>query len=418
MQVPALFADLISQDPAVQANRRKREVASTSSRAEDLAGLTLETYRRTCDLESLQQDYERLNRVSTLPLPFTLYEWHSAWCKHFLSSQGAIKDSLIVDVVRTASGECVGIVPMVHTRRSLGPCTVSSLNLLGADRALTEIQMPLIAAGFHTDVARVVQQHLAMIERWDWSQWMGVSPAFIQALSGATELRAQPCLIDYVLDVPADWETLRKTLRRNIRESLRHCYNSLKRDDLSFTFVTLTEAHDIQAGLDTFLRLHALRAGMEGAVVHPNHFASVDSRAFLRDVCGRLAARGMTRVFQLVIQGEVVATRIGFVLGDTLYLYYSGYDPAWSKYSVMTTTLAEIIKFAMGQGIRTVNMSPGTDVSKTRWGPREIPITHVIQVARRPRSRAARFLYEHSRRSAAKGGWAAKLLMRARREWT
>jgi CelD/BcsL family acetyltransferase involved in cellulose biosynthesis len=231
-------------------------------------------------------------------------------------------------------------------------------------------------------------------------------------------MRAQPALIDYVLDLPTDWESLRKSLKRNIRESLRHCYNSLKRDNLQFTFTTLSEVQDIQAGVDTFLRLHALRAGLAGAVMHPNHFASADSQAFLRDVCARLAARGMTRVFQLVINGEPVATRIGFVLGDTLYLYYSGYDPAWSKYSVMTTTLAEIIKFAIGQGIRTVNMSPGTDISKTRWGPREIAITRMIQVDKRLRSRAARFLYEQSRRSAAKGGWAAKLFGRARREWT
>jgi CelD/BcsL family acetyltransferase involved in cellulose biosynthesis len=413
-----LFADLTKQDTPVRANRRERNVASMNARVAEASGLTLETYRRASDLEPLREDYERLNSETALPLPFTLYEWHSAWCKHFLSSEAPIKDSLIIHVVRMANGQCVGIVPMVHTRRSVGPFTVASLNLLCADPALTEIQMPLIAAGFHTDVARLVQQHLGTIGRWDWSQWMGVTPVFIQAFSASTLVRSQPCLQDYVLDLPADWETLRKSLKRNIRQSLRHCYNSLKRDNLQFTFVTLADPQEIQAGLDTFLRLHTLRAGLPGAVVHPNHFASTDSQAFLRDVCARLADRGMTRVFQIVINGEVVATRIGFVLGDTLYLYYSGYDPAWSKYSVMTTTLTEIIKFAIGQGMRTVNLSPGTDVSKTRWGPRQIGIARIIQVDKRLRSRAARFLYEHSLRSAAKGGWAAKLLGRARRGWT
>ncbi|HTB67216.1 MAG TPA: GNAT family N-acetyltransferase [Steroidobacteraceae bacterium] len=401
----------------MRANRPIRKAASAKPRAVGLSGLTLETYERSCDLESLREDYAHLNSETTLPLPFTLHEWHSAWCAHFMSSDTAIKDSLIVQVVRMASGQCVGIVPMVHTRRSVGPFAVASLNLLCADPALTEIQMPLIAAGFHAEVARLVQQHLGTIGHWDWSQWMGVTPAFIQALSGSTQVQAQPCLLDYVLDLPADWETFRKKLKRNIRESLRHCYNSLKRENLQFTFATLSEPPDIQAGLDTFLRLHELRARLGGAVTHPNHFASAESQAFLRDVCARLAARGMTRVFQLEINGQPVASRIGFVLGDTLYLYYSGYDPAWSKYSVMTTTLAEIIKFAIGQGIRTVNMSPGTDISKTRWGPREIPITRMIQVDKRLRSRVARFLYEQSMNSAATGGWAAKLFGRARRKW-
>jgi hypothetical protein len=42
-----------------------------------------------------------------------------------------------------------------------------------------------------------------------------------------------------------------------------------------------------------------------------------------------------------------MATRIGFVLGKTLYLYYSGYDVKMRKYSIMTTTVCETIKYAI-----------------------------------------------------------------------
>jgi len=56
-------------------------------------------------------------------------------------------------------------------------------------------------------------------------------------------------------------------------------------------------------------------------------------------------------------------------VGDALYLYYSGYDPAFGDYSVMTTTVAEAIKYAIEHGFRRVNLSTGSDVSKTRWNP-------------------------------------------------
>jgi CelD/BcsL family acetyltransferase involved in cellulose biosynthesis len=81
---------------------------------------------------------------------------------------------------------------------------------------------------------------------------------------------------------------------------------------------------------------------------------------------------GGALVFQLLIEGKVVATRIGFRSGRSLYLYYSGYDPELSRYSVMTTLLAETLKWAIERQLATVNLSFGNDVSKTRWRPESV----------------------------------------------
>jgi hypothetical protein len=51
----------------------------------------------------------------------------------------------------------------------------------------------------------------------------------------------------------------------------------------------------------------------------------------------RASEVGSAKLFELLVEGEVVASRIGFVLGDNLYLYFSGYHPRMSRYSVMTT---------------------------------------------------------------------------------
>ena len=63
--------------------------------------------------------------------------------------------------------------------------------------------------------------------------------------------------------------------------------------------------------------------------------------------------------------------RIGLISGDSVYFYYSGYDTAYSKYSVMTTTVAEGIKHCIESGFKTINLSTGRDVSKERWSPEE-----------------------------------------------
>jgi CelD/BcsL family acetyltransferase involved in cellulose biosynthesis len=395
--------------------RLERESASRRALAGQLSGLTIAAFTCGADLESLRGDYDEMNRAAALPLPFTLYEWHRAWCEHFLVATESIQDSVLIYVVRTATGQCVAIVPMIRTERSIGPFKVATLDLIGADEALTEIRTPLIAPGFHATVARIVERQLATIERWDWIQWSGATPAIARGLAGSMDIRWQKPVLDYVLDLPADWESFRKALKRNIRESLRHCYNSLKRDGLEFSLRTLSRPEEMAAGLDQFFRLHTMRAGLEGAISHPDHFTAPSARAFLRDVCTRLAARDTTRIFQLIVDGQVVATRIGFLTGDTLYLYYSGFDTAWARYSVMTTALAEIIKLSIAQGVQTINLSPGTDVGKTRWGARAIPIGQLVQVARRFRSRVARLGYEQATTSKTRTGWIAKVLSGVRR---
>jgi CelD/BcsL family acetyltransferase involved in cellulose biosynthesis len=99
-------------------------------------------------------------------------------------------------------------------------------------------------------------------------------------------------------------------------------------------------------------------------------------------------------VFELNIGGQVVASRIGFVVGDTLYMYYSGFKPCWARYSVTTTILAEAIKYAIACGLKTVDLSPGRNVSKTRWSPREVLYEHAVQFRGGRRTHWARFVYQ------------------------
>jgi CelD/BcsL family acetyltransferase involved in cellulose biosynthesis len=74
----------------------------------------------------------------------------------------------------------------------------------------------------------------------------------------------------------------------------------------------------------------------------------------------------------LIINGQAVATRIAFVQEDTLYTYFSGFDPQYRKYSVATTLLAEILRYAIRNGLAFVNLSTGRDESKLRWRPKEV----------------------------------------------
>jgi CelD/BcsL family acetyltransferase involved in cellulose biosynthesis len=127
------------------------------------------------------------------------------------------------------------------------------------------------------------------------------------------------------------------------------------------------------------------------------------------------------RLFQLKIGADIVAIRVGFVVGDSVYLYYSGFDPAWARYSVMTTTLAEALKYAMAAGLKTANLSLSPDQSKLRWRPRVVEY-HSASVRRdRLISRIAHRVYlgalETLRTDRGVQARLLRSLVRARRDW-
>lgn len=90
-------------------------------------------------------------------------------------------------------------------------------------------------------------------------------------------------------------------------------------------------------------------------------------RTFITDVAHRMAEQNQLRIFELEVAGTVVASRMAFLLGDELYLYYSGYDLEWRKHSIMTTLMCECFKWAIENGIAVINLSKGKDPSKLRW---------------------------------------------------
>ena len=126
--------------------------------------------------------------------------------------------------------------------------------------------------------------------------------------------------------------------------------------------------------------------------------------------------RAAVRLFARRIGSEVVAMRLGFLEGDNLYLYYSGFDPRWGRYGVMTTAVAEAIKYAIERGIRTLSLSPTIDVSKSRWDPRVVEYGSACESNVGLRSRLACDAYISSRSGV---GYPSKLLrlVTGRRAW-
>jgi CelD/BcsL family acetyltransferase involved in cellulose biosynthesis len=383
-------------------------------------GVSVEVVTTPQRLAELTADYDQLYRKANVTLPFQLQEWHIAWWNAFASSSLRIRDRLLFHVVRSAADGCVGLVPLVLSERpGRGPIRIGTLALIGTDPYITELRKPTVVPTFESAVATAVQRSLKKESHWDWAHWTGFGEEFSRELARSGGVEPMEESLDYVLDLAPTWDEFKSGLKRNIRESIRHCYNSLKRDGITLEFSIAKQGPELRQALDAFVRLHSARAGLDDTVAHPDRFAAASTRTFLYDVCERLAARDIVRVLIIKLQGEVVAARVAFEINDSLYLYYSGYDPQWRKYSVMTTLVTEAVKYAIDRKLKTVNLSAGTDVSKTRWGARPVPFPEAMQLRDRARSKLASKLYRTAM-TADRNHPLVRMLVRAlpRRNWS
>jgi CelD/BcsL family acetyltransferase involved in cellulose biosynthesis len=256
---------------------------------------------------------------------------------------------------------------------------------------------------------RLTLQSLIQRGQWDWVEFAAYGDdlqVWEQALATAdVKVKA---VVEQRTDVPVmhlaeSWPQLRTRLRRNVKQSIRHAYNAPQRDGMAYSYREHRSVDGLDDVIDNFLRLHRLRAReMPTKVPHCDQFGHPAAELFLRRVTHRLAAAGMLNIGVLEIDQQCAAVRINFEVDDTLYLYYSGFDPQWWRYSVMTFIVVEAVKSAIDRGLRAVNFSPGIDQAKSRWDVELVPLLRfsVVNVGRHSRKRYAiyRLLRGRSRR--------------------
>jgi CelD/BcsL family acetyltransferase involved in cellulose biosynthesis len=334
-------------------------------------------------LEAARNTWEDLLAQNESDNPFMTWDWLSTWHEHLA------RGPLNILVAREA-GDVIGFVPLerVAYRLPLG-IRVPTLQMIGRGSYQYELRSIVAAPGREVDVLGAAVTHLAQGRpRWYCTVLDGFTPgsnahrAVQRLVEDRVEDVQQTDVTAHVLDLPTSWEAFRGGLKRNIKESLRRCYNSLSREGHVYSFEVWDEPERLPEAMDRFMALHTMRAEhQDGTVKHRSYFQTPQERAFLHAVAPRLLERGILHPCFLRVDGEIVAARLTLELRGQLYLYHSGFDPRWWKYSVATTITAECLKWAIERGLSRANLSVGQDVSKTRWGPREVQYRSVVMLA-------------------------------------
>jgi CelD/BcsL family acetyltransferase involved in cellulose biosynthesis len=344
-------------------------------------------------LQGLARTWHELYAHSGCRLPFLHLSWIENWWEIFGRSTRFVHNELMVLTVHDRN-HLIGVLPLYRSTYGLGSTMgFRYVRPLGSDPNLTEVRTALILPGKETVALEAIGRHFAEhLSSWDLLNWSSfpdrVAPSPLLPGRPVSTARHPPVEM-FLVNLPGSWEAFVAPLTRNTKEAIRRAHNALKRDGLDAEFQVVSAPEEILELLPQFLDLHGRRADLAGAVNHPNVFRPDHHQEFLAAIVESMGASGMVRLFTLKVAGRIVAARLAFIVKDTLYLYYSGFDPSYGKYSVSTRLVVESIKWAIQSGIATINLSSGRDRSKTRWGPEVVCYRNYSHVGPRWRSRAA-----------------------------
>ena len=350
--------------------------ASTQARAAAQVGYDVSVVDSEAGFESLRADWLSVATRLQSPSPFQSFEWNRSWWRHFGG-----RDRLQLLVFRRA-GAVTGIAQLRERRHGPAGLGPSSLAPLGWGNLLTErleLLFPLEhRAGLLAELSSWLDR-----KRWDFVCLPGLAAEDMEAAwiaDGAVRSVDMP--FEW-RELPGRWEDLVQRLNKSMRDNVRYYPRLMERTGVPYAFRVAGDATEALAWLPDLWRLHGARAAGGSGVRHLDYLERADFRAFLTEVTELLAPVGGVRLGRLEVAGEVIAIQMWMEQAGVAYLYYSGFDPAWSKYSVAMITAAEIIKDCIGRGLGAVDFLRGTGQFKQRWDTERRVSTDVV-IAHRP----------------------------------
>jgi CelD/BcsL family acetyltransferase involved in cellulose biosynthesis len=337
--------------------------------------LNVEAIRSESDCVSIWEEWEALHKSLAPRTPFSSPLWNMTWWSHFSKDLLSIKSKFFLHTVRDERGDLQAVVPwMITSRPSIGPFQMRSLRYFGADQSLTEIRGAICSPEVEAEVVTALQEYLRRNRyRFDLVEWSHVkTSAAVENLEVNGPLAFAQVTPVYILSLPDTWEALNSRLSSYARKYVRRSYEKFAALGKDVHLGVVAERPEFANAMERFFVLHSSRAGAKDMFAHPDKFKNHTNRAFLCEAFGKFFDEGAARIFELYAGEQIVACRLCFVLESNLYVYYSGYDPSFREYNVGTIMMSEIIKWAIKNGFREVNLSAGKDRSKLQWRPTEI----------------------------------------------
>lgn len=166
------------------------------------------------------------------------------------------------------------------------------------------------------------------------------------------------------LYLPPTWEEFLERLNAKDRHELRRKIRRIEREG-SCEWTRDVDSSLIEEKMGLFLDLHRKSRRDK------SEFMNSKMDSFFRELGRELLRNGWLDLSFLKFEKKEIAAFFSFDFGDTKYIYNSGYDPSFSRYSPGIVLSAYCIKGAIEKGMKGFNFLRGREEYKYHLGGRE-----------------------------------------------
>lgn len=313
-----------------------------------MSGLPLVTSQA---FESLEAEWAALHARVPRATPFLHPAWHAVWLRHFGGESAPVFLS-----IRGAEG-LIGVAALDAERemaRELGDHNVRDyagpLALPGEEAA--------VAAGT-LDWLREALTPAATF--WGLPANAPMTAAIEQAAASRWTVERRHESVCPGVDLDGDFEGYVAGLSKKDRHELRRKMRNLEAAGQA-GFDSADTPDGIAAKLDRFFELMRISRGDK------DEFLTPAMEAFFRDLAATFSALGMLRLSTLTLDGAEIAMTLAFEDEANVYLYNSGYDPAFAHLAAGLVSKAWAIRDACERGKRRFDFLRGEEEYKRRLG--------------------------------------------------
>jgi CelD/BcsL family acetyltransferase involved in cellulose biosynthesis len=321
------------------------------------------------DFSLLRDSWHRLHQISSDRSVFTTYDWQVAWWKTF--GHGAKPILLAIYDNNTL----IGLAPLADYN--------GCLSFIGG-KAVSDYLGFISLPGHELPFATAVVNALRTYE-WQTIALRGFRPAspYLTILPTVFQQAGWDCAVEVEdvaprVEIRGDWETYLATLTKKHRHELRRKLRRLEAT-ASWHWYSRTGTEVEAQDIDDFLHLMCW-SNEEKAC-----FMNETMELFFRDAIGNMLKKELARLYFLHVDGQRVASTICFDQDDELWLYNSGYDPAYAHLSAGLLLKALCIQDAIRLGKKTFDFLRGSEPYKYHLGGADVPV-YVVKATRETRA--------------------------------
>ena len=314
------------------------------------------------DLRELDPRMEELLARLDERLPFL----HPTWLRTWLSEFGSACEPLFLTA---GDGTLLGVAPLMRVD--------DRLTFIG-DANIVDFMDFLIDPARSDEAYAALWSHICAEEWTDMELWglQASSPTieFVtrQARAAGYGVAKEQEAVSPRLPLPATWEdylaSLGKKDRHELRRKIRRAFDS----GADVTFDVHSGQAEVAANMDDFLDMHT-RSRQD-----KTDFMTPEMEVFFRRMASALAAEDLIRLFMLRVNRKPAAAVLCFDAGSHLYMYNSGYDPAYSGLSVGIVSKALCLQWAIENGKKGLDFLRGDEPYKYDLGATDQEIYRLI----------------------------------------